>query len=94
MAEFGVIPQPEKNLLTYSCPNCNSSNCLTIKLLTTANINSIQLWCCNNCDFKWKQTLSSYSGSMWSLQERQHNNNNYYQEEQQEQQLQTMLEVV
>jgi hypothetical protein len=93
VAEFGLNLQPEKILLTYSCSNCNSSNCLTIKIPRTDNINSIQLGCCNNCGFKWKEILSSYSASMWSSQQHQHNNN-YNQEEQQEQQLQTMLEVV
>jgi hypothetical protein len=52
----------------YCCHNCNSSNCLTIQRRRINDSQSIQLWSCNNCGFKWKETWSSYSKSIWSLQ--------------------------
>jgi hypothetical protein len=60
------------------CANCKSSSgCLTLERHRIDNTQSIQLWSCNICGFKWKEIWSSYSQSIWSLQ---------YQQQQQEQQ--------
>ena len=53
---------------SYGCPNCNSSNCLTIQRRRIDKVNSIQMWSCNNCAFNWKDIWSSYGQSIWSLQ--------------------------
>jgi hypothetical protein len=54
---------------SYCCPNCNSANCLSIQRRVIDNIHSIQLWSCGSCHFSWKHIWSSYSESMWSLQQ-------------------------
>jgi hypothetical protein len=33
------------------------------------NMHSIQLWSCGSCHFSWKHIWSSYSESIWSLQQ-------------------------
>jgi DNA-directed RNA polymerase subunit M/transcription elongation factor TFIIS len=59
--------QPTTKGLTYCCPNCNYSMYIyRFKRHGIDNINSTQLWSCNNCGFKWKEMWSSYSQSIWS----------------------------
>ena len=57
---------------SYCCPNCNSANCLSIQRRMIDNIHSIQLWSCGSCHFSWKHIWSSYSESIWSLQQQYH----------------------
>jgi transposase-like protein len=52
MAQIEASQQDIK-LTSYFCHNCNSSNCLTIKRHRINNIDSIQMWTCNKCGFKW-----------------------------------------
>ena len=70
MAQIDATQQNTKVLsYSYCCPNCNSYHCLTIQRRSMDNnINSILLWHCSNCGFKWKEVWSSYSKCTWSLQ--------------------------
>ena len=68
MAQIEASQQDIK-VTSYCCHNCNSPNCLTIKRHRINNIDSIQMWTCNKCGFKWKEIWSSYSKSVWSLQD-------------------------
>ena len=67
MVQFEASQQPTKEP-SYGCPNCNSTNSLTLQRRRIDKTSSIQLWSCNNCGFKWKEIWSSYGQSIWSLQ--------------------------
>jgi hypothetical protein len=68
MVQVEASWQATKKVPSYCCHKCNSSNCLTIQRRRINNIHSIQSWSCNKCGFKWKETWSSYSKPVWSLQ--------------------------
>jgi hypothetical protein len=52
----------------WLCHNCNLSSYLTIRRHRIDDVNSIQLWSCSNCGFKWKEIWSSYGRSLRSEQ--------------------------
>jgi hypothetical protein len=68
MAQIEGEQQQITKVPSYCCHNCNSSMYISIKRHRVDNINSIQMWTCNKCGFIWKETWSSYSESVWSLQ--------------------------
>ena len=66
MVQFGVDQLTK--VPSYCCPDCKSHGCLTVKRRRIDKTNSIQLWSCNICSFKWKEIWSWYGQSIWSLQ--------------------------
>jgi hypothetical protein len=67
LVQFGV-DQLTKVLSYCCCTDCKSADGFTLERHRIDNTQSIQLWSCNICGFKWKEIWSSYSQSIWSSQ--------------------------
>jgi C4-type Zn-finger protein len=63
---YAVDDIPSTNVSSYSCHNCNSSMNISIHRHKLDTMNSIQLWSCNECGFRWKEIWSSYGQRPWS----------------------------